>query len=164
MALEPNDPRPVPLDEIDRRILEAVTADGRITNAALAERVGVAPSTAHTRLRGLVDRGVISSFTASVAQARLGVALQALVGVTLRPGARQASITDFAEHTRSLPEVVQVFFLGGADDFIVHVAVTDSSALRRFVVEQISGHDRVASTRTNIIFDYHRNAVVDSFR
>ena len=112
MAPEPNDSQRVPLDELDRRILDAVTADGRITNAALAERVGVAPSTAHTRLRGLIDRGVISSFTASVAQARLGVALQALVGVTLRPGARQASITDFAEHTRSLAEVVQVFFLG----------------------------------------------------
>lgn len=152
------------IDDTDRKILAAVTADARMTNSELAAAVGIAPSTAHGRLRALVERGLISGFTASVDQAQLGRGLQALVGVTLRPGARQASIIDFADHARGFDEVVQVFFLGGVDDFMVHVAVADSSALRRFVVEHISGHDRVASTRTNIIFDYHRNAVVSSFR
>lgn len=152
------------IDDTDRRIIAAVTADARMTNSELAAAVGIAPSTAHGRLRALVERGLISGFTASIDQAQLGRGLQALVGVTLRPGARQASIIDFADHARGFDEVVQVFFLGGVDDFMVHVAVADSSSLRRFVVEHISGHDRVASTRTNIIFDYHRNAVVSSFR
>lgn len=152
------------LDEIDRKLIAALTSDGRITNAELASRVGIAPSTAHGRVQSLIQRGVISGFTATVNQAKLGFGLQALVGVTLGAGARQASITDFADHARGFSEVVQVFFLGGVDDFMVHVAVADSSALRRFVVEHISGHPRVASTRTNIIFDYHRGAVVDSFR
>ncbi|WP_439593512.1 Lrp/AsnC family transcriptional regulator [Microbacterium sp.] len=151
------------LDEVDRRLIAALVADGRITNAELAARAGIAPSTAHGRVQSLLERGVISGFTATVNQAKLGSGLQALVGVTLGSGARQASITDFADHAREFPEVVQVFFLGGVDDFMVHVAVADSSALRRFVVENISGHPRVASTRTNIIFDYHRSAVVDSF-
>lgn len=160
----PKDHRPAAIDETDRRILAAVTADGRMTNSELAATVGIAPSTAHGRLRALVERGLISGFTASINQAKLGLGLQALIGVTLRPGARQESITDFADHMREFDDVVQVFFLGGVDDFMVHVAVEDSSALRRFVVEQISGHPRVASTRTNIIFDYHRSAVVESFR
>jgi len=160
----PKDPREGGVDETDRRILDAVTADARITNSELAARIGVAPSTVHGRLRGLVERGVIAGFTTSVDQARLGRGLQALVGVTLRPGSRQESITEFAEHAHGFAQVIQVFFLGGADDFMVHVAVADSSALRRFVVEGISGHPRVASTRTNIIFDYHRSAVVESFR
>jgi len=164
MTASAKDPRPLEVDETDRRIIAAVTADGRITNSELAATVGIAASTAHGRLRALVERGLISGFTASVNQAKMGLALQALIGVTLRPGARQASITDFADHMRGFTEVVQVFFLGGVDDFMVHVAVTDASALRRFVVEQISGHPRVASTRTNIVFDYHRNAVVESFR
>lgn len=164
MSPTTKDLRPVEIDETDRRIIAAVTADGRMTNSELATIVGIAPSTAHGRLRALVERGVISDFTAGVNQAKLGLGLQALIGVTLRPGARQSSITDFADRMRAFGEVVQVFFLGGVDDFMVHVAVADSSALRRFVVAQISGHDRVASTRTNIIFDYHRNAVVESFR
>jgi DNA-binding Lrp family transcriptional regulator len=60
--------------------------------------------------------------------------------------------------------VLQLFFLGGVDDFMVHVAVADSSGLRQFVVEHLSAQTSVASTRTSIIFDYHRNAVAASFR
>lgn len=151
------------LDDIDRRLIALLVADGRITNAELAARVGIAPSTAHGRVQALIERGVIAGFTATINEAEMGAGLQALIGVTLGAGARQASITDFADHARGFAEVVQVFFLGGVDDFMVHVAVADSSALRRFVVQNISGHPRVASTRTNIIFDYHRSAVVESF-
>ena len=56
-----------------------------------------------------------------------------------------------------------MYFLGGVDDFIVHVAVGDSSGLRRFVVEHLSADQTVASTRTSIVFDYHRNVSTASF-
>ena len=153
-----------PLDDLDRRILEIVRSEGRISNSALAEAAGVAASTAHVRLRSLVDRGVITGFLASIDQSSLGLPLQAIIGVTLRPGARQESITRFSEEVRKLPQVLQVFFLGGADDFIVHIAVRDSSAIREFVVEHLSAQPSVASTRTSIVFDYHRNGVAGSFQ
>jgi DNA-binding Lrp family transcriptional regulator len=152
------------LDELDRRMIAILAIDGRISNSALAEAAGIAPSTAHVRLRSLVERGVITGFMASIDQRSLGLSLQAIIGVTLRPGARQESITKFSEAVRGLPPVLQVFFLGGADDFIVHIAVADSSAVREFVVENLSAHPSVASTRTSIVFDYHRNALVGSFR
>ena len=159
-----NDLRPAAeLDDLDRRMLALLRGDARITNSQLAARLEIAPSTAHVRLRSLQERGVITEFATSVDQARLGRTLQALIGVTLRPGSRQASITAFAESVRDLPDVLQVFFLGGADDYVVHIAVEDSSALRRFVVENLSGNPSVASTRTSIVFDYHRNAVAASF-
>jgi DNA-binding Lrp family transcriptional regulator len=126
--------------------------------------VGMAPSTVHQRLRSLVDRGVITGFHASVDQRSLGLGLQAMIGVTLRPGARQENIEAFADRVRALPQVVQLFFLGGVDDFMVHVAVADSSGLRQFVVDHLSAQPSVASTRTSIIFDYHRNAVAASYR
>ncbi len=152
------------LDELDRRLLEVLRLDGRISNTALADAVGVAPSTAHTRLRSLLDRGVITGFLASIDQRSLGLGLQAVIGVTLRPGARQESITRFSEEVRRLPQVLQVFFLGGPDDFIVHIAVADSSAIREFVVEHLSAQPSVASTRTSVVFDYHRNGVAASFQ
>ncbi len=151
------------LDETDRAILEILTGAARTTNRELAAHLKVAESTAHTRLRALERRGVIEGYEAVVSPHVLGHDLQALVGVTLRPGARQASITRFSEDTRRLPEVTQLFFVGGVDDFIVHVAVADSSALRRFVVEHLSGHESVASTRTSIVFEYTRNAMPASF-
>ena len=155
---------PTPLDPTDRSILEVLARTGRISNTQLADEVGMAPSTVHQRLRALVDRGVITGFHASVDQRSLGLGLQAMIGVTLRPGARQESIQAFAEEVRALPQVLQLFFLGGADDFMVHVAVADSSGLRQFVVDHLSAQPSVASTRTSIIFDYHRNAVAASFR
>jgi DNA-binding Lrp family transcriptional regulator len=155
---------PIELDDLDRRIVEVVKIEGRISNSALAEAVGIAPSTAHVRLKQLVDRGVITGYMASIDQAKLGLGLQAMIGVTLRPVTRKESITHFAERVRGLPQVLQVFFLGGSDDFMIHIAVRDSSALREFVVEHLSAQPSVASTRTSLIFDYHRNALVGSFQ
>lgn len=155
---------PSPLDAADRSILRIVAERGRISNAQLADEIGLAPSTVHQRLRALRERGVVTGFHASVDQRSLGLGLQAMIGVTLRPGARQESIEAFAERVRALPEVLQLFFLGGVDDFMVHVAVVDSSALRRFVVDHLSAQPSVASTRTSVVFDYHRNAVAASFR
>lgn len=152
------------LDPVDAELVRLLAVDGRMSNAELAAGAGVAPSTAHVRLRGLLERGVITGFHASVDERLLGRGLQAMIGVTLRPGARQESITAFADEVRGLPQVIQVFFLGGADDFMIHIAVEDSSAVREFVVEHLSAQRSVASTRTSIVFDYHRNAVAASFQ
>ena len=150
-------------DPVDDALLRHLVVDARATNRELARAVGIAESTAHARTRRLEQRGVITGYEAVVRQDRLGRGLQALIGVTLRAGARQASITKFSEGVRALPEVNQVFFLGGADDFIVHVAVENSSALRRFVVDNLSGNATVASTRTSIVFEYSRNVSTASF-
>ena len=151
------------LHPLDARIIDLLSADARMTNAALADALGVAASTAHARVRGLVERGIITGFPAAVDQSRLGRGLQAIVGVTLRPGQRHESIRAFAQEVRRHPDVIQLFFLGGADDFLVHIAVDDSSAVRRFVVDQLSARHSVASTRTSIIFEYHRNALAADF-
>lgn len=151
------------LDETDAALVAELARDARMTNAQLAARAGIAASTSHVRVRSLESRGVLSGYHASVDQARLGRGLQAMIGVTLRPGSRQESITAFAEAVQRLPQVIQTFFVGGTDDFLVHVAVEDSSALRATVVEHISGNATVASTRTSVIFAYRQNTVVASF-
>jgi DNA-binding Lrp family transcriptional regulator len=151
-------------DPIDAALLEHLCRDARATNRELARAVGVAESTAHARMRRLEQRGIVAGYEAVVHQETLGRGLQAVIGVTLRPGARQASITAFADGVRALPEVNQLFFLGGTDDFLLHVAVENSSALRAFVVDHLSGNASVASTRTSIVFEYHRNLSTASFR
>ncbi|WP_309103475.1 Lrp/AsnC family transcriptional regulator [Microbacterium sp.] len=162
-AVPPNTVQPQRLDAVDAQIVSLLTADGRMTNAELAGRLGVAPSTAHARLRSLCDRGVITGFHASVDERALGAGLQAVIGVSLRPSARRESIVEFADRVRGLPQVIQVFFLGGDDDFLLHIAVADSSQMREFVLEHLSAQSSVASTRTSIVFDYHRNSVAASF-
>ncbi|MFS0895418.1 Lrp/AsnC family transcriptional regulator [Microbacterium sp. 179-I 3D3 NHS] len=162
-APEPNTLRAPALDAVDATIVRLLAGDGRMTNAELAGHLGVAPSTAHTRLRSLIERGVITGFHASVDERMLGAGLQAIIGVTLRPSGRRESIVEFAHRVRVLPQVIQLFFLGGDDDFLLHIAVADSSEMREFVLEHLSAQSSVASTRTSIVFDYHRNSVAASF-
>ncbi|EYT56278.1 AsnC family transcriptional regulator [Leucobacter sp. UCD-THU] len=146
------------LDQVDRKIVEELQTNGRITNAELAERVGVAASTCIARVRSLVSRGIITGFTASVDPRAMGLGLQVLVSVTVRSGARQR-IAELSDELRSLPEVMQLFFLGGVEDFIIHLAARDSDHVRDFVMEHLSAHPAVSSTRTSIVFSHHQNPV-----
>ena len=141
------------LDEIDLDLIRLLQANARMTNADLATAVGIAQSTCITRVRSLVSRGVISGFSANVEPAQLGLGTEVLISVTLRAGAR-AHLSDFMQQMRERPEVIQVFFLGGSEDFIVHLAVKDSDSVREFVLENLSNNATVASTRTNLVFEH----------
>lgn len=148
------------LDEVDHELVRLLIANARMTNADLASAVGIAQSTCITRVRSLVARGVISGFSANVEPAALGLATQVLISVTLRAGAR-AHLSDFMTAMQNQPEVVQVFFLGGSEDFMVHLAVKDSDQVREFVLENLSSNATVASTRTNMVFEhFHKGPLV----
>jgi DNA-binding Lrp family transcriptional regulator len=150
----PNDPRPMgTLDEIDTRLVALLRSNARTPNSQLAEIVGIAQSTCVTRVRSLEQRGVITGYSARVSPAALGLTLQALISVSIKAGARH-SISKFSEEIRTLAEVVELFFLGGAEDFVIHVATRDSDHLREFVVANLSAHPSVASTRTSIVFSH----------
>src|SRR6185312_9130539 len=107
------------LDDVDRRLVTELAADARIPNNALAERVGIAASTCLGRVRALRERGVIRGYHADVDPAALGRPLQAMIAVRLQSHARN-HMREFVAKVAELPEVLNVFFLGGADDFLVH--------------------------------------------
>ena len=147
------------LDGIDLAIVRELGKNARITNADLASKVGIAPSTCLTRVRSLVDQKVIKGFFADVSPASLGFELQAIISVTLRAGAR-ANLAEFMKTMSAHPQVIQVFFLGGSEDFLVHVAVRNSDEVREFVLEQLSNNASVANTRTNIVFEhFHKGPI-----
>lgn len=151
------DVRPVDLDEVDRRILVALHADARMSNTALAEHVGIAPSTCHGRVRRLQEIGVIRGFHADIDPAALGLSLQAMISVSLQSNAR-GKIDSFIRHIRRRPQVMDVYFLAGADDFILHVAARDTDDLRSFVVQNLNADSDVAGTQTSLIFEHLRGA------
>jgi DNA-binding Lrp family transcriptional regulator len=151
------DVRPVEIDDVDRRILTALHADARMSNSALAELVGIAPSTCHGRVRRLQELGVIRGFYADIDPAAIGLTLQAMISVSLQSNAR-GKIRNFIAHIRSRPQVMDVYFLAGADDFILHVAARDTDDLRAFVVENLNADADVAGTQTSLIFEHLRGA------
>lgn len=132
-----------------------LVADARTPNNALAALVGIAPSTCLGRLRALRTRGAIRGFHADIDPAALGRPLQAMISVRLQAGARSRMVA-FTRRIRALVEVQDIYFLAGADDFLLHVAATDAAGLRDFVVDQLSAHPEVALTETNLIFEHLR--------
>jgi DNA-binding Lrp family transcriptional regulator len=143
------------VDDIDRAMLELLAADARITNQRLAERIGVAPSNALSRLRALRQRGVIRGFHAEIDLAALGRPLQALIAVRLAVHARE-QIDAFTSAVRELPGVLMVFHLAGATDYLVWVAARDAQELRDFVVDHLATHSAVAHAETSLIYEHSR--------
>jgi DNA-binding Lrp family transcriptional regulator len=153
--------RPSALDDVDRRLVRLLEADARMPNNALAAAVGVAPSTCLARVRALRERGVIRGFHAEIDPAAVGRGLQAMIAVRMQAGAR-AQLRDFARRVADRPEVMDLYFVAGADDFLIHVAVKDTATLRAFVVDQLSARPEVALTETSLIFE-HLPAAGSSF-
>jgi DNA-binding Lrp family transcriptional regulator len=150
----PKDPQP-PLDATDRAMVAILAGDARITNQALAERVGIAPSTALARLRVLRERGVIHGFHAEVDLAALGRPLQALIAVRLAVHARE-QIDAFSRAVGDLPGVLMVFHLTGVTDYLIWVAAADAQELREFVVDHLATHPSVAHAETSLIYEHRR--------
>ena len=151
------DVQPADLDDVDRRLLALLHADARMSNSALADAVGIAASTCHGRVRRLQDIGVIRGYYADIDPAAIGLSLQAMVSVTLQSNAR-SKIRNFIQQIRRKPQVMDVYFLAGADDFIIHVAARDTDDLRAFVVENLNADADVAGTQTSLIFEHLRGA------
>lgn len=156
MKQELNEPRiPTNLrpDALDEKILWELTKDARLSNAALADRLHVSPSTTHARVKALKEAGFIRSSHIEVDLEALGFSVQGLVAVRLRAQARP-QVKTYARQVIQLPNVLSVYFVGGSVDFLIHVACTSTSQLRDFVASNLSMDPAVASTETQIVFDY----------
>ncbi len=146
-------PREVELDTIDRELLRLLADDARTPNNVLASRVGLAPSTCLMRVRRLREAGVITGYRVELDPASVGRALQALVSVRLQSHAR-SRIADHTQRFATVPGVLNVFFLAGSDDFMLHVAVRTAEDLRDLVSEHLSSLREVAHTETHLIFEH----------
>lgn len=158
MSPEPNivRPRATGLDDVDRKILALLQTDARMSNSALAAEVGIAASTCHGRIRRLVDIGVVRGFFADIDPAAVGRPLRAMVAVSLQSDAR-GQIRRFVAEIGMHDEVIDVFFLAGTDDYLLHVATADTETLRQFV-EMLNSRPEVAGTTTSLVFEHLRGS------
>jgi DNA-binding Lrp family transcriptional regulator len=142
---------------VDLMIIDILRRNARTPNNAIAARVGIAPSTCLGRIRDLERSGTIRGYHADIDLEALGTPLQAMVAVRLRAGARHR-LREFTDQIRARQEVLNIYFLAGTDDFLIHVALPDTVALRDFVLDQLSANPEVAATQTNLIFEHSRGA------
>lgn len=144
-----------PLDRIDRALVAALQENARLSNKELAARVRLAESSCHERVKRLVQRGVLRGFHADVDPRAIGASLQALVAVRLARHT-SAAVATFRRAMLELPEAMAVFHVAGANDFLVHVAVADSDALRDLILRAFTGRAEVAHVETALIYEHAR--------
>lgn len=139
------------LDPVDVAIIRELQRDGRVANKALAERVGIAPSTCLDRTARLQRLGVITGFQATVSAAALGKGVEALLAIQFRAHARSL-VDPFVAFARALPETRALHHITGGDDFLVHVWCTDAADLRRLVLE-FTARREVGRVQTHLVFE-----------
>ena len=138
------------LDRIDCQLLRELRKNARLPNKTLAERVGVAPSTALERVRRLRESGAIAGYHAEIRPAALGIGLQAMVSVRLERHSR-IDVNAFQAHLLTLREVLGFYHVAGRNDYLVHVAVRDSDHLRDFALESLTTPPEGAHLETSRI-------------
>jgi len=148
------------VDELDTAILRHLQEDARQSNRAIAEKVGIAPSTCLERIRLLRQRGVIRGYHTQVALPALNRGVQAMVAATVRPLSREV-VAGFEQSVSRLPEVLSVYTMAGNDDFLVHVAVQDIEHLHAFLLDRFTNRREILSFRTMIIYQHLTNPVLE---
>ena len=137
------------LDDVDRRIVELLRADGRMSMRALAEHAHISRANAYTRLDRLRNTGVITGFRAVIDPERFGYTVSAYVAVRLR----QRSWHEFVVRLNDIPEVEHAAMVSGDHDGLLLVRATDTRALRDIVLERLQAMPEVLGTETMFILD-----------
>ena len=140
------------LDRTDRRILEQLQADGRLSNQELAERVLLSPSPCLRRVRGLERSGVIQRYAALLDPLRVGLDLLAYVSVKLEKRGKMP-VDQFTRAVQSWPEVIACYSMTGDMDYLMRVQVEDLDHYSRFIMEQLLKQPGVIDIKSNFVLE-----------
>ncbi len=136
------------LDAIDRRILEHLQDNARISNVDLAARVGISASPCWRRVRELEESGVISDYVTLIDAASVGLMVSVFVNVSLEKQVeRQLEV--FQNAIRERPEVMECYLMTGEADFLLRVVVPDLMAYERFLMDHLTRVPGIASIKSS---------------
>ncbi|MEY3552974.1 MAG: hypothetical protein RL735_1322 [Pseudomonadota bacterium] len=140
------------LDEIDRKLLNLLQQDSRLTLQQLADKVGLSPTPCHRRIRLLEERGVIARYSATVDQRKVGLPVSVFISIKL---ARQTEedLQKFAKAVALWPEVLECYLMTGHRDYLMRVVVADLSAYEQFLKQKLTRLDIVASIESSFALD-----------
>ncbi|MCB1433870.1 MAG: Lrp/AsnC family transcriptional regulator [Rhizobiaceae bacterium] len=136
------------LDKIDIAILEALQNDGRISNAALAERVGLSQSACSRRLDNLEKAGIILGYHAQLSNAALDHKMTAIVHISLS-GQFEKTLSDFEAAVKRCPNVLSCHLMSGEYDYILRIAAKDLEDYERIHKQWLSAMPHVTKINSS---------------
>lgn len=147
------------LDATDRKILEILQTDSNITNAQLAQEIGLSPAPTLERVKKLETAKVIKSYHATIDQASVGLGVSTFVMVTLK-GHNKENIEKFIKAVSDIKEVVECHHLTGQADFILKVVSSDIPSYQTLMLEKVSNIDVVDSMQSMVILSTFKDSKV----
>jgi Lrp/AsnC family transcriptional regulator, leucine-responsive regulatory protein len=140
------------IDQFDRRIIDAVKADGRISITDLSKSVGLSKTPCQVRLKRLLDEGYIEGFRAVLNPKKLGLDHVAFVEVKLSD-TRENALSKFNAAVKKISEVEECHMIAGRFDYLLKVRTSNIETYRKVLGEDISRLPCVASTSTNVVME-----------
>ncbi len=143
-------------DETDRRILELLQTNGRMTNRELAATIGLSAAPCWHRVKRLDKLGVIGEYRAVLSPAKINLHIKVLANVTLTtrtPAARD----DFETRILELPEVLECYWVGAEHDYKLVVATTDLQSYERFLRDQLLSLPSVDNVQSEVTLKEVKN-------
>lgn len=141
------------LDDIDRRVVAALQAEGRRAFSSIADEFGISESVVRYRVQRLEEAGILQ--VVGIADPlRIGFDLMAMVGVRVVPG----SVADVCDALQSLPETSYVAAVAGRYDVLVEVVCRDTRHFQQLLTEQVHEIAGVSSTESFLILEIHKMA------
>ena len=138
------------LDRIDRRILDTLQADARISNQELAKRVGLSAAPCWRRLRRLEEEGFISGYATLLNGSAIGLPILAYALVTL-DNHHADTVRQFDRLIQDSPEVLECHSMSGPNDYLLRIVAASMEAYEHFLSTQILQHAAVRSVNTSFV-------------
>ncbi len=138
----------IELDKLDRRILQLLQEDGRLTNAALAERIALSPSATLRRVQRLEAEGVIDGYTALINPLASGRSTNVFIEVTLG-SQREEALNAFEQAVRDCADILECHLMSGGSDYLLRVAVSNTQDYERIHKQHLSRFPNVARIRSS---------------
>ena len=139
------------LDRLDRRILEALQRNGRISNLELAEKIGLSPSPCSRRVKQLEDEGIIERHATLLSQSRLGLKLVALIQISMDRHTPER-FENFETHVKEFPEVLECSLVTGqAADYLLKVVVPDMDYYQEFLLGKLTRINGVTGVHSSFV-------------
>jgi Lrp/AsnC family transcriptional regulator, leucine-responsive regulatory protein len=140
------------LDVVDRKILQILQRDGKISNVDLAKRVHLSPTPCFERVRRLEESGHIEGYIAKLNAQKLGLGLLAFIEISLDRTNPEA-FDDLRKNVADIPFIQECHMIAGGFDYLLKVRVADMAAYRRFLGERVSALPGVTRTHTYFVME-----------
>lgn len=147
------------LDKIDRKILDILQSNAKITNAQLSKEIGLSPAPTLERVKKLENSGIIKSYHAKLDTDKIGMGVSTFVYATLK-GHNKSNIEIFLDAINKIEEVIECHHVTGSGDFVLKIIAKDIASYQQLMLEEVSDISVVDNLQSMVILSTFKDSKV----